>query len=213
MDHGSKHPRTLTLAERTRRYRRSRAGVSPIIATILLVAITVVLAAVLYVLISGLTHGPGSTPIGAAFEIANPTAGKCWAAGVTNHICGATGNQIYNLTIEVSNSVTLGDVLFEVKTAAGSVYKNSLTAAFSVLQVGASTPVAYYSFAASAGLAMTKTFTISAGYSTSTPITTAMYVVIGTGTASSSWSPGQGNYVTVLGTNHYSGVSAGQTLP
>jgi len=45
------------------RARKSRRrGVSPIIATILLVAITVVLAAVLYVLISGLTHTGGSTP-------------------------------------------------------------------------------------------------------------------------------------------------------
>ncbi len=43
--------------------RRAKArGVSPIIATILLVAITVVLAAVLYVLISGLTGGGTSTP-------------------------------------------------------------------------------------------------------------------------------------------------------
>jgi flagellin-like protein len=43
------------------RLRRKR-GVSPIIATILLVAITVVLAAVLYVLVSGLTSHGASTP-------------------------------------------------------------------------------------------------------------------------------------------------------
>ncbi len=42
--------------------RKRQRGVSPIIATILLVAITVVLAAVLYVLISGLTHGGGAVP-------------------------------------------------------------------------------------------------------------------------------------------------------
>ncbi len=51
----------LDRAVRTWRKKRQR-GVSPIIATILLVAITVVLAAVLYVLISGLTHGGGSVP-------------------------------------------------------------------------------------------------------------------------------------------------------
>ncbi|MGA8604587.1 MAG: archaellin/type IV pilin N-terminal domain-containing protein, partial [Thermoplasmata archaeon] len=52
---------------------------SPIIATILLVAITVVLAAVLYVLISGLSSGGvGSKPIGSAFSAGNPTtASKC----------------------------------------------------------------------------------------------------------------------------------------
>ena len=43
------------------RLRRKR-GVSPIIATILLVAITVVLAAVLYVLVSGLTSHGASVP-------------------------------------------------------------------------------------------------------------------------------------------------------
>ncbi len=42
--------------------RRSKRAVSPIIATILLVAITVVLAAVLYVLVSGLTKTSTSTP-------------------------------------------------------------------------------------------------------------------------------------------------------
>ena len=44
------------------RRRRNGRGVSPIIATILLVAITVVLAAVLYVLVSGLTRTGVSTP-------------------------------------------------------------------------------------------------------------------------------------------------------
>ena len=37
------------------------SGVSPVIATILMVAITVVLAAVLYVMVSGFTHSPGTT--------------------------------------------------------------------------------------------------------------------------------------------------------
>jgi flagellin-like protein len=49
-----------------RRNTRQR-GVSPIIATILLVAITVVLAAVLYILISGLTGGSTSTPYTVGF--------------------------------------------------------------------------------------------------------------------------------------------------
>ena len=57
--------------ERSWRKARKR-GVSPIIATILLVAITVVLAAVLYVLISGLTHGTGSAPLGTNFSWGTP---------------------------------------------------------------------------------------------------------------------------------------------
>ncbi len=42
--------------------RKDEAAVSPVIATILMVAITVVLAAVLYVMVSGLITGPGGTP-------------------------------------------------------------------------------------------------------------------------------------------------------
>jgi flagellin-like protein len=71
--------------------RAGKRGVSPIIATILLVAITVVLAAVLYVLVSGLTHGPGSAPLGSKFSWGKPhnTSGRvvigCPAAA--GHFC------------------------------------------------------------------------------------------------------------------------------
>jgi len=55
------------------RWRKNRKrGVSPIIATILLVAITVVLAAVLYVLISGLTKTGASTPYELGMAIQTP---------------------------------------------------------------------------------------------------------------------------------------------
>src|SRR5713226_3446006 len=40
--------------------RKDERAVSPVIATILMVAITVVLAAVLYVMVSGLITGPGA---------------------------------------------------------------------------------------------------------------------------------------------------------
>ena len=45
-----------------RNIRKDEAAVSPVIATILMVAITVVLAAVLYVMVSGLISGPGAAP-------------------------------------------------------------------------------------------------------------------------------------------------------
>ena len=41
---------------------KNRSAVSPVIATILMVAITVVLAAVLYVMVMGFGSGPGSAP-------------------------------------------------------------------------------------------------------------------------------------------------------
>jgi flagellin-like protein len=63
--------RVTTEARRWRK--KGRRGVSPIIATILLVAITVVLAAVLYILISGLTGSSGSKPYTVGFGTGNPS--------------------------------------------------------------------------------------------------------------------------------------------
>ncbi|HEV2519626.1 MAG TPA: archaellin/type IV pilin N-terminal domain-containing protein [Thermoplasmata archaeon] len=110
-----------TLRGRTWRKRPGR-GVSPIIATILLVAITVVLAAVLYVLISGLTRGPGNTPLGSAMAVSGATAGPNGAYGFNYTIsiqsasAGVTANslkfQLVNSagTIQAFNAVTLIDV-------------------------------------------------------------------------------------------------------
>src|SRR5580658_5028567 len=113
-------------SERSWRKARKR-GVSPIIATILLVAITVVLAAVLYVLVAGLTHGPGTTPIGSAFATGHPTGGTC-AAGSAQTLGAApitggckAGDFTYTLTVETS-TVSMGSVLFEVRTGSGTVY-------------------------------------------------------------------------------------------
>ncbi|MBX8640407.1 MAG: type IV pilin [Thermoplasmata archaeon] len=56
------------------------SGVSPVIATILMVAITVVLAAVLYVMVSGFTHSPG-TANSAGLTTTNNGAGS-WTVTV-----------------------------------------------------------------------------------------------------------------------------------
>jgi flagellin-like protein len=96
------------------RWRRPHHGVSDIIATILLVAITVVLAAVLYILISGLTKAPGSTPIGSAFSlgtISEATSGS-----------GAAQRWYYNATVQTaSGGMTWSNMVFQVKSPAGSV--------------------------------------------------------------------------------------------
>jgi flagellin-like protein len=42
-------------------YRKKEKGVSPVIATILMVAITVVLASAVYLMVSGYMHGPSTT--------------------------------------------------------------------------------------------------------------------------------------------------------
>ncbi len=96
------------------RWKRARArGVSPIIATILLVAITVVLAAVLYVLVSGLTHSGASVPYSIGMGHPNPTS---YSGGTGNTtywevvpVTGTTGTVTLSLFgLSVENSASIG---------------------------------------------------------------------------------------------------------
>ncbi len=108
--------------KRERSWRKARKrGVSPIIATILLVAITVVLAAVLYVLISGLTKGPGSTPLGSAFgfgtisQHTGSTTGSAWCKSVANVAC-------YEITgSSFTSGLTVSGINFAVKDNTGAI--------------------------------------------------------------------------------------------
>ncbi|MGC2288877.1 MAG: archaellin/type IV pilin N-terminal domain-containing protein [Thermoplasmata archaeon] len=91
--------------------RKNGRGVSPIIATILLVAITVVLAAVLYILIQQYTKSGNNVTIGSALAIGGSTDGT-----------GPTTTNFYNMTVEsVSTTLTLGSFTFEVKSPTGSI--------------------------------------------------------------------------------------------
>lgn len=94
-----------------RRWRqKGKRGVSPIIATILLVAITVVLAAVLYILISGLTKGPGNTPLGTAFAM---SAAKESTKGA---------NFWYNFSVQsASGGLTWSNLNFQFQTSTGQI--------------------------------------------------------------------------------------------
>jgi len=103
------------------RWRKSRKrGVSPIIATILLVAITVVLAAVLYVLISGLTKTGATTPYAMGFAIQSP-------GGVIGPI-NTPSTYYITLTVAPTAGLTTGLVGFSVLNAA-SVSQTVTTAA------------------------------------------------------------------------------------
>lgn len=100
------------------RWQKNRErGVSPIIATILLVAITVVLAAVLYVLVSGLTSHGTSTPFTVDFTSAGGSgSGAAWydpmnvipTTGVTTSMfglsVGATGGGTYAVAAAVAGT-------------------------------------------------------------------------------------------------------------
>ena len=202
-----------------------KRAVSPIIATILLVAITVVLAAVLYVLISGLTHGPGNTPIGSAFTAGNPIASTC-AAGSAQTIppvAATTGgckvaDFIYTLTVE-SSTVSFGSVLFEVKTSSGSIFAGAASSSFALLSISGTVAA---DFTTGVGMAMTTTW---AGYnaaasvcavaanscSTSSSLTNLYTIVIDMGSATAT--TGQGLSFVAIGTGSFSGTTSPIALP
>lgn len=214
---------TSALGARTRLrdWRKAqKRGVSPIIATILLVAITVVLAAVLYVLISGLTHGPGATPIGTAFSVGNPVQSVC-TTGYTFTTNGClAGNYIYTVTIETS-TVTFGSVWFEVKTSTGSILPTGTKAGgFSVMTVGGAVAAQSANIAAATALAMTATFPTyntgttvcnSATCTSSSPLTNIYTIIIDLGTTSPT--SGLGYTFVAIGVGSYSGTTSPLTLP
>ncbi|HTV12586.1 MAG TPA: archaellin/type IV pilin N-terminal domain-containing protein, partial [Acidimicrobiales bacterium] len=189
-----------------------KRAVSPIIATILLVAITVVLAAVLYVLISGLTHGPGSTPIGSAFAVGNAKSATCTGTVATNG-CAAGGKGIYNLTIEQS-TVTFSSVLFEVITAGGGAYPAASGASFALVSVSSGMTAAYYTLTAAGGFVMPASpgWTYTSGYSSSSTLTPGLFtVVVNFNTVSAP--TGQGLSLVAIGQGSYSGTTSPASLP
>jgi flagellin-like protein len=200
-------------SERSWRKARKR-GVSPIIATILLVAITVVLAAVLYVLITGLTHGPGSVGIGTAFNAGNPIASKCAAGGTVATTGCLAGDFIYTLTVE-SSSVTFTSAEWQVKTSSGSIAAATGVGAFSIVNVGG-VAVAWES--TGTAMAMTTVFANfgagaicnGAACTSSSPLTSIYSIVLDMGTTSPS---GLGYTFVAVGVGSYSGTSSPLALP
>jgi flagellin-like protein len=107
------------LGTKERSWRKARKrGVSPIIATILLVAITVVLAAVLYVLVSGLVHGTGSPLLGSEFTWGTPKN----ISGASS--TGCTGAlTTYCLSVEIASagtSLSTSDFYLGLQAVAGT---------------------------------------------------------------------------------------------
>ena len=104
--------------------RKNKRGVSPIIATILLVAITVVIAAVLYVLVSGYLKGTGSAPL--TINLQSLANGKCSTATADTPVQGctvATTGTNYYLSfssVSASNGMTTNDFAFKIVSPGGS---------------------------------------------------------------------------------------------
>jgi archaeal type IV pilus assembly protein PilA len=198
--------------ERSWRKARKRA-VSPIIATILLVAITVVLAAVLYVLISGLTHGPGSTPIGSAFAAGNPKSGTCVGGG-TIAANGCVGGDFFEtLTIEQS-SVTFANVLFEViVTSTGNAWTCPATGTACDFTVTSTTgaSVATVNIAVNTGMVMPSTgFSTYTGVTSGSSLSSGIYdIELDLGTKGTT---GLGLSFVAIGTGGYSGTTSAVAL-
>ncbi len=96
--------------------RMKDSGVSPVIATILMVAITVVLAAVLYVMVSGFTHSPG-TANSAGLNEAQTTANN-WTVSVSS--VSASNIHLTNLKIVVTNGTGVTSFSLSSVTSAGT---------------------------------------------------------------------------------------------
>jgi archaeal type IV pilus assembly protein PilA len=122
-----------------RRWRKkAKRGVSPIIATILLVAITVVLAAVLYILISGLTKGPGNTPLGTALALGTFTEATSGTGGAQKWY--------YNATVQsASGGMTWSNMIFQVQSPSGSIVSTGPTT-ITTTNAALSCNVATYTF-------------------------------------------------------------------
>ena len=142
--------------EKKRSWRKARKrGVSPIIATILLVAITVVLAAVLYVLISGLTTGPGNAPLGSHFGWANPS----------NNSTGSTlASSSYTIGIASASGISTSSFHLSAQTSTGTVVSLAGTGVtVKLLSVTGGLVATYSTSTSSWTLATGASSTVSAG--------------------------------------------------
>jgi flagellin-like protein len=102
------------------RHRRSR-GVSDIVAVILLVAITVVLAAVLYILILRYTSPGSSTPsLGTSLALSTPSEAVSTSSLIA--ACAASTCNFYNMSVaSTTKGLELQFLNFEVEGPSGTI--------------------------------------------------------------------------------------------
>lgn len=115
-------------------------AVSPIIATILLVAITVVLAAVLYVLVGSIVN-PGGTngiPLGTALDLGDVEVGSGPAPTVW----------FENLSIEsAASALTINSLSFSVQTSTNGIVAPPAGSTVQLISTETGLTLATYSFA------------------------------------------------------------------
>ncbi len=107
------------------------SGVSPVIATILMVAITVVLAAVLYVMVSGFTHSPGTAQSAGLTESSNATVAGNYVVTISS--VSASNIPLSNLKIVISGAGTTNDGSFSYSSLPVTSSATSPGISFSIL--------------------------------------------------------------------------------
>ena len=117
--------------------RKDEAAVSPVIATILMVAITVVLAAVLYVMVSGLITGPGGTPQAMGVSVGPSSDGTNWIVTV---LSTPTGKLYSSTTLAIfrgDGSTNLTATAFaSLATATNGCSVSKVSTSATAIQVG-----------------------------------------------------------------------------
>jgi len=104
--------------------RKDQEAVSPVIATILMVAITVVLAAVLYVMVSGLLTGPGAGPRSMGVNIQKSSDGTNWVLTISRTPSGLTVTSTFLQVNKPDGTANMTKTEFALLTMAtkGAVY-------------------------------------------------------------------------------------------
>jgi len=120
--------------------RKDEQAVSPVIATILMVAITVVLAAVLYVMVSGLITGPGGAPRAMGVSLTRSGDGTNFILLFSNVPSGLTMSGTTLVVARADGSTNLTATAFSALAPAtnGASYNALETPADATVEVGES---------------------------------------------------------------------------
>jgi len=174
-----------------------------VIAIILLVAITVVLAAVLYVLVAGLVHtGTAAVPLGTAFY-AGP-AGQFTGTKTTKSYC-ESGHFCYSVPIDqVGSGLVLGNLNFRVIESTGSIHVVSANYAMISIVNESGTVVAYTEVSKNTAFVVTDWEKYTKGDTYATPLTDSQVIWVQFGNTKTSPFD-QGMSLQVLGSDGYSG--------
>jgi flagellin-like protein len=126
---------------------KKKSGVSPVIATILMVAITVVLAAVLYVMVMNMSNNPGTTTPSGSFTVAQKT---------TNNTCiNVFYGQFSSTTRQADVKISIENLSASTQTVAYYTFAVNTNGAIGTIVAGGPTPadsgvrqITYYDVAA-----------------------------------------------------------------